>query len=119
MLPWLNEITTQSLAAKAMYEIWPVPNDDLRFGAHLAAGEWEQAEQAMSAILQQHADAKASWEKYFSPDEFAERAARLETEDIPLKAALKMAQEKDEKAISSYLSDNYQRNCALAKFCIK
>ena len=119
VLPWLNEITTQSLAAKAMYEIWPVPNDDLRFDAHLAAGEWEQAEQAMSAILQQHADAKASWEKYFSPDEFAERAARLEMEDIPLKAALKMAQEKDKKAISSYLSDNYQRNCALAKFCMK
>lgn len=119
VLPWLNEMTNQSLAAKAMYKISPVPNDSLRFDAHLAAGEWIEAEQTMSAILKQHADAQASWERTFSKDEYAEMVARLEMEDVPLKAELKMAQEKDEEAISSYLSDNYKRNCELAKFCMK
>ncbi len=119
VLPWLNDMTTQSLTAKAMYEIWPVPNDDLRFDAHLAAGEWEQAEQTMSAILKQHADAQASWERTFPQDKFAEMVARLETEDIPLKALLKMVQEKDKETISCYLSDNYKRNCKLARFCMK
>lgn len=52
VLPWLNDMVTQSLAAEAMYKICPFPNDDLRFDAHLAAGEWVQAEQAMSAILE-------------------------------------------------------------------
>ncbi len=119
VIPWLNDMTTQSLAAEAMYEICPIPDDALRFDAHLAAGEWIQAEQTMSAILKQHADAQASWERTFSKDEFAKMVARLETEDIPLKAALKMVQEKDEKAIGGYLEDNYKRNCELAKFCMK
>lgn len=119
VLPWLNDMTNQSLAAKAMYEIWPVPNDSLRFDAHLAAGEWIQAEQAMSAILNQHADARASWERTFSKDAFAKMAARQEARDVPLKAALKMVQEKNEETIGSYLSDNYKRNCELAKFCMK
>lgn len=118
VLPWLNNITSQSLAAKAMYEIHPVPNDSLRFDAHLAAGEWMQAEQTMSAILKQHADAQASWKRTFSQDKLAEMVTRLEAEDVPLIAALKMVQEKDENAISSYLSDNYKRNRELAKFCI-
>ncbi len=119
VLPWLNDIISQSLAAKAMYEIWPVPNDGLRFDAHLAAGEWTQAEQTMAAILKQHTDAKASWQRTFSQDKYTQMVARLEKEDVPLEAALKMVQEKDEKAIHSYLSDNYNRNCALAKFCLK
>jgi hypothetical protein len=118
-LPWLNDMTSQSLAAKAMYEIWPVPNDSLRFDAHLAAGEWIQAEQTMSAILMQHADAQASWERTFSQDQLAKMVARQEMEDVPLQAALKMVQEKDEESISNYLSDNYKRNCELAKFCMK
>lgn len=118
-LPWLNEITSQSMAAKAMYKICPVPNDSLRFDAHLAAGEWTEAEQTMSAILKQHADVQASWERTFSPEKFAEMVTRLETEDAPLKAALKMVQKKDEEAIRGYLSDNYSRNCVLAKFCMK
>lgn len=119
VLPWLNDMTTQSLAARAMYEICPVPNDSLRFDAHLAAGEWEQAEQAMSAILKQHMDARASWERTFSKEEYAEMVARQEQRDIPLKAAYKMVQEKNEEAICSYLRDNYKRNCELAKFCMK
>ena len=119
VLPWLNNMTSQSLAAKAMYEIEPIPNDDLSFDAHLAAGEWIEAEQTMSAILKQHADARASWERTFSKEKFAEMVARQEVRDIPLKAAHKMVQEKDEEAISSYLSDNYKRNCELAKFCMK
>lgn len=118
-LPWLNDMTSQSLATKAMYEIWPVPNDSLRFDAHLAAGEWIEAEQTMSAILKQHADAQASWERTFSQEKFAEMVARQKERDMPLKAALKMVQEKDEEAISCYLSDNYRKNCALAKFCMK
>ena len=119
VLPWLNDMTSQSLAAKAMYEIWPVPNDSLRFDAHLAAGEWEQAEQAMSAILNQHADARASWERTFSKDKYAEMVVRQEIKDAPLKAALKMVQEKNEEAICSYLEDNNKRNCESAKFCMK
>ncbi len=118
-LPWLNEITTQSLAAKAMFEIWPVSNDDLQFDAHLAAGEWEQAEQAMSAILKQHADARANWKEHCTHDKFVKLVEQQETRDVPLKAALKMVQEKDKDTISSYLSDNYKRNCKLAKFCMK
>ena len=119
VLPWLNNMTSQSMAAKAMYEIEPIPNDSLRFDAHLAAGEWTQAEQTMSAILKQHADAQASWERHFSKDKFAEMVARQEVRDVPLKAALKMVQEKNEEAISSYLRENYKRNCELAKFCMK
>lgn len=119
VLPWLNDMTSQSLAAKAMYEIWPVPNDGLRFDAHLAAGEWTQAEQTMSAILKQHAGARESWKRTFSQDRFAEMAARLEIEDVPLKAALKMAQEQNEEATRSYLCENYKKNCELAKFCMK
>ena len=119
VLPWLNDMTSQSLAAKAMYKIWPVPNDDLRFDAHLAAGEWIEAEQTMSAILKQHADAHASWKRTFSEDKYAEMVARQEVRDVPLKVAHKMLQEKDEEAISSYLRENYKRNCELAKFCIK
>lgn len=119
VLPWLNEMTNQSLAAKAMYEIWPVPDDSLRFDAHLAADEWMEAEQTMSAILKQHADAQTSWERTFSKDKFTEMVARQDARDVPLKAAHKMVQEKDEEAISSYLSDNYKRNCELAKFCMK
>ena len=119
VLPWLNEMTNQSLAAKAMYEIWPVPNDSLRFDAHLAAGEWIEAEQTMSAILKQHADAKASWKRTFSQDKYLEMVARQEVRDEPLIAAHKMVQEKNEEVIRSYLSDNYIRNCELAKFCIK
>ena len=119
VIPWLNEMTTQSLSAKAMYEICPYPNDDLRFDAHLAAGEWVQAEQAMAAILKQHADAQASWERTFSKDEYAKMVARQEVRDEPLKAALKMVQEKDEEAICNYLGDNYKRNSELAKFCMK
>ena len=64
VLPWLNAITTQSLAAEAMYKICPIPNDDLRFDAHLAAGELPQAEEVMSAILKQHADARARWSRH-------------------------------------------------------
>lgn len=45
-------------------------------------------------------------------------ALQLEIEDEPLKAAHKMVQEKDEEAIGTYLSDNYKRNCELAKFCM-
>ena len=119
VLPWLNDITSQSLAAKAIYRITPVPNDDLRFDAHLAAGEWIEAEQTMSAILKQHADAQASWTRTLSKDSYAQMVSRLETEDIPLKATLKMVQEKDMEAISNYLSENYRRNCGLAKFCMK
>ena len=119
VLPWLNDMTSQSLAAKAMYKITPVPNDSLRFDAHLAAGEWIEAEQTMSAILKQHSDAKASWEQTFSKDKYAEMSVRLDTEDAPLKAAHKMVQEQDEYAISSYLRENYKRNCEFAKFCMK
>ena len=119
VLPWLNDMTSQSLAAKAMYKISPRPNDSLRFDAHLAAGEWIEAEQTISAILEQHADAQASWKQTFSEDKYAEMVARLEVSDVPLKAAHKMVQEKNEEVIRSYLSDNYIRNCKLAKFCIK
>lgn len=119
VLPWLNEMTSQSLAAKAMYKITPVPNDSLRFDAHLAAGEWIEAEQTMDAIMRQHADAQASWERTFSKEKYEEMVARQEVRDAPLKAAHKMVQEKDEDAIRTYLSDNYQRNCELAKFCMK
>lgn len=119
VLPWLNNMTSQSLAAKAMYEIHPVPNDSLRFDAHLAAGEWVEAEQTISAILMQHTKAHESWKQTFSQEEYAERIARAEELDQPLKAAYKMVQEKDEAAIRKYLSDNYKRNCELAKFCIK
>lgn len=119
VIPWLNEMTTQSLSAKAMYEICPYPNDDLRFDAHLAAGELVQAEQAMAAILKQHEDAKASWERTFPRDKFVEMVARTEARDEPLKAALKMVREKDEKAIGVYLEDNFKRNCEFAKFCMK
>ena len=119
VLPWLNDMTSQSLAAKAMYKITPVPNDSLRFDAHLAAGEWLEAEQTMSAILKQHSDAKASWKRTFSQDEYLEMVARQEVRDEPLIAAYKMVKEKNEETISSYLSDNYKRNCELAKFCMK
>ena len=119
VLPWLNDMTSQSLAAEAMYKITPVPNDSLRFDAHLAAGEWMEAEQTMSAILKQHADAQASWKRTFSEDKYAEMVARQAVRDVPLKAAHKMVQEKNEEVIRSYLSDNYIRNCELAKFCIK
>lgn len=119
VLPWLNNMTSQTLAAKAMYEIEPIPNDSLRFDAHLAAGEWTQAEQTMSAILKQHSDAKASWKRTFSQDKYLEMVARQEVRDEPLIVAYKMVQEKDEKAICSYLSDNYTRNSSFAKFCMK
>ena len=119
VLPWLNDMTSQSLAAKAMYKIAPIPNDSLRFDAHLAAGEWIEAEQTMAAILKQHADAKASWKRTFSQDEYLEMVARQEVRDEPLIAAYKMVKEKNEETISSYLSDNYKRNCELAKFCMK
>jgi hypothetical protein len=119
VLPWLNDITSQSLAAKAMYKITPVPNDSLRFDAHLAAGEWIEAEQTMSAILKQHADAQASWKRTFSQDEYEEMVARQEVRDEPLIAAHKMVQEKNEDAISSYLRENHKRNCELPKFCMK
>lgn len=112
-------MTSQSLAAEAMYQISPIPNDALRFDAHLAAGEWIQAEQTMAAILKQHADARASWQQTFSKEPFTKMALQLEIEDEPLKAAHKMVQEKDEEAIGTYLSDNYKRNCELAKFCMK
>ena len=119
VLPWLNDMTSQSLAAKAMYKITPVPNDSLRFDAHLAAGEWLEAEQTMSAILKQHSDAKASWKQTFSQDKYLEMVARQEVRDEPLIAAYKMVKEKNEETVSSYLSDNYKRNCELAKFCMK
>ena len=119
VLPWLNAMTTQSLAAKAMYELFPVPNDSLRFDAHLAAGEWAEAEQTMAAVLKQHADATASWERTFSQDKYFEMVARQEVRDEPLISAYKMVKEKNEETISSYLSDNYKRNCELAKFCMK
>lgn len=119
VLPWLNDMTSQSLAAKAMYKITPVPNDSLRFDAHLAAGEWIEAAQTMSAILKQHADAQASWKRTFSEGKYAEMVARQEVRDVTLKAAHKMIQEKNEDAISGYLKENYKRNCELAKFCMK
>ena len=119
VLPWLNNMTNQSLAVKAMYEICPIPNDALRFDAHLASGEWIQAEQTMAAIMKQHADAQASWKQTFSKEKYEEMVARQEVRDAPLKAAYKMVQEKNEQAICSYLNDNYKRNCALAKFCMK
>lgn len=119
VLPWLNDMTSQSSAAKSMYEIEPVPNDSFRFDAHLAAGEWIQAEQTMYAILKQHAEAKESWKQTFSKEKFAEMVARQEVRDAQLKAALKMVCEKDEEAIRSYLNNNYEKNCELAKFCIK
>ncbi len=118
-LPWLNNMINQSLAAKAMYEIHPVPNDSLRFDAHLAAGEWIQAEQTMAAILKQHADAQASWKRTFPQDKYTEMVARQEALDEPLTAAHRMVREKNEQAICSYLSDNYRRNCELARFCMK
>jgi hypothetical protein len=119
VLPWMNEMTNQSLAAKAMYKISPVTNDSLRFDAHLAANEWIEAEQTMSAILKQHADAQASWKRTFSQEKFAEMVAQQEVRDEPLIAAHKMVQEKNKQAICSYLSDNYKRNCKMAKFCMK
>ena len=119
VLPWLNDMTSQSLAAKAMYKITPVPYDSLRFDAHLAAGEWIEAEQTMSAILEQHADAQASWKRTFSQEKYAEMVARQEIRDVPLKAAYKMIQEKDEEAINSYLRDNCKKNREFAKFCMK
>lgn len=119
VLPWLNNMTSQSLAARAMYEITPVPNDSLRFDAHLAAGEWTQAEQTVSAILKQHADGRANWKRTFSQDQYAEMVAQQEARDKPLITAHKMVKEKNEEVISNYLSSNYRRNCALAKFCMK
>lgn len=119
VLPWLNDMTNQSLAAEAMYKIHPVPNDSLRFDAHLAAGEWAEAEQTMAAILKQHDDAQASWKRTFSKEQFAEMAARQEMRDVPLKAAYKMVHERDAAAIRSYLRENYKRNCEFAKFCMK
>lgn len=119
VLPWLNDMTSQALAAKGMYKIWPVPNDDLRFDAHLAAGEWTQAEQTMSAILQQHADVQADRKRILPQDAYAEVAAQQDVRDEPLVMAYKMAREKNEQAICGYLNANYKRNCALAKFCMK
>ena len=78
-----------------------------------------EAEQTMAAILKQHADAKASWKRTFPQDKYDEMVARQEVRDVPLKAAHKMVQEKNEDAISSYLKENYKRNCELAKFCMK
>ena len=119
VLPWLNDITNQSLAAKAMKIITPVPNDSLRFDAHLAAGEWIEAEQTMSAILKQHADAQANWKRSFSQNKYEKMAARVAEEDVPLKTAHKMVQEKNENTISCYLRENYKKNCKMAKFCMK
>lgn len=119
VLPWLNEMATQASAAKAMFEIHPFPNDSLRFDAHLAAGEWIQAEQTMAAIMKQHADAQASWKQTFSKEKYDEMVARQDYRDVPLKAAYKMVQEKNEDAIRTYLSNNHKRNCELAKFCMK
>lgn len=118
VLPWLNQITSQSLAAKAMYEIHPVPNDSLRFDAHLAAEEWSQAEQTMAAIMQQHADARASWKQTYSRVKYEEMVAKHAAVDLPLNTVFKMVQEEDEEAIHSYLSNNYKQNCKLAKFCL-
>ena len=119
VMPWLNNMTNQSLAAKAMYEIEPIPNDSLRFDAHLAAGEWIEAEQTMSAILKQHSNAKASWKRTFSKEKYEEMVARQEAKDEPLIAAHKMVQDENEEAINGYLSGNYKRNCEFAKFCMK
>ncbi len=112
-------MATQASAAKAMFEIHPFPNDSLRFDAHLAAGEWIQAEQTMAAIMKQHADAQASWKQTFSKEKYDEMVARQDNRDVPLKAAYKMVQEKNEDAIRTYLSNNHKRNCELAKFCMK
>ena len=72
-----------------------------------------------SAILKQHDDAQASWKQTFSEQQYAKMIARSEVLDAPLEAALKMVQGQDEDAISSYLADNYMRNCTLAKFCMR
>ena len=119
VLPWLNDITSQSSAAKALYKLFPFPHDSLRFYAHLAAGELTQAEETMTAVLTQHANAYASWEKTFSKEKFAEMMARAEEGDAPLKELLRMVQEKDEQAISNHLMENYKTNCEAAKFCMK
>lgn len=119
VLPWLNAMTTQSLAARAMYEMEPIPNDSFRFDAHVAAGEWTEARRTMSAILKQHTDAQASWRRTFSQEKVAEMVARQEVRDVPLIEAYRMVKEKDENAISGYLTDNYKRNSELAKFCMK
>ena len=119
VLPWLNDMTTQSLAAKGMYKIHPVLNDSLRFDAHLASGEWTQAEQAMGAILKQHGFALSSWEHSESPERFAQMVTQQNDRDAFLWAAYGMVKSKNREAISAYLNENYSRNCELAKFCMK
>lgn len=118
VLPWLNRVENQSLAAKVMYELDPIPNDRLRFDAHLAAGEWDEAEQTMAAILKQHRDAQASWERTFSKEKFVEMVAHQEPRTQALKSVYAMVQETNTEAIYAYLSSNYRKNYALAEFCV-
>jgi len=109
-LPWLNDMTDQSSAAAGMAQLLPRPNDGYRFDAHLAAGELDQAEQTVAAILKQFADAPASVETGKPHQEEKEKFWN---------ALLNMVRKKDEEAISRYLNENYKRNCGLAKFCMK
>jgi hypothetical protein len=113
---WLDSITDQEalVCAICALEQADVPsqirwNDDLKYAPYLQTRQYYNAEKVLAAIVEQHYSAKqirvcSEWEK---------------EQMLHYEGLLNLVRSKNEDRIKEYLSDNYQRNIELCKFCMK
>ena len=118
VLPWLDSLDTQKKLVSAITKLDPRWNDSLKIGPYLACGEWNHAKKVLREILAGTDFAR------LGPQEFYEDASGMlflkkEQDAHHPQALLEMISREDPAEIDAYLKENYARNLACAKFCIK
>ena len=95
-------------------------NDFEKFSPFLKAGEYENAERVIRAILKQHESCHI-FKKPLNFDELLteESLDWMPEEDQILVKKLALAHRGDPEEINRYLLDNLQRNNQFARFCIR
>ena len=95
-------------------------NDFEKFSPFLKAGEYENAERVIRAILKQHESCHI-FKKPLNFDELLteESLDWMPEEDQNLVKKLALAHRGDPEEINRYLLDNLQRNNQFARFCIR
>lgn len=122
VLPFLNAMRTQAELADGIVSLdtmtykKPIWNDDLKWPAYLASGNYPFAQQVIQAILDQHADALKANERTMKPDDLKKSYAWVHEMDIPLLHMQKAIKDGNESEIKAYLQKNWERNHKLSKF---
>ena len=118
VLPWLNSLDTQKKLIGAITKLDPRWNDSLKIGPYLACGEMNHAKKVLRELLNGNAFMSAGCPQ-FCEDSNGMLFLNKEKDAHQPQALLEMISREDPAEIDAYLKENYTRNLAYAKFCIK